>query len=345
MTGLNIIDRFQCLRNDINLMSADVICISNITSNDNVTLQDFDIIYHTKGMIIYKKLHIALLSVETNKETYYESALCRFQQGYICFIYLDDDIMAFEDTRLMKKLFDNIYSTGDRSLLSIIGGLKSQSIIKNDKSVNFYKIVNKLFVKVARLTKLNNHEIDFIYVNDQLQSSKYVTGIFNNLYTDHSAIFMRLSIDKNDVFHLSSSPDKPITQDINRPLTQDIPNINEESTGEFQDQVVEPISKKNKSVNLLKTVKKLIFKSGRKRKSNTSVFSQESSPQNLSPQSTLATGSQDKLEGNNVLCFCKTTQWQCRYCHMPTCDFCCVGQTAELFSNRVCLRKKCSSLL
>ena len=27
MTGLNIIDRFQCLRNDINLMSADVICI------------------------------------------------------------------------------------------------------------------------------------------------------------------------------------------------------------------------------------------------------------------------------------------------------------------------------
>ena len=259
-------------------------------------------------MIIYKKLHIALLSVETNEETYYESALCRFQQGYICFIYFDDDIMAFEDTRLMKKLLDNNYSRGDRSLLSIIGGLKSQSIIKNEKSVNFYKIVNKLFVKVARLTKLNNHEIDFIYVNDQLQSSKYVTGIFNNLYTDHSAIFMRLSIDKNDVFHLSSSPDKPITQDINRPLTQDIPNINEESTGEFQDQVVEPISKKNKSVNLLKTVKKLIFKSGRKRKSNTSVFSQESSPQNLSPQSTLATRSQDKLEGNNKLCFGKTTQ-------------------------------------
>ena len=121
-----------------------------------------------------------------------------------------------------------------------------------------------------------------------------MTGIFNNLYTDHSAIFMRLSIYKNDVFHLSSSPDKPITQDINRPLTQDIPNINEESTGEFQDQVVENISKKNKSVNLLKIVKKLIFKSGRKRKSNTSVFSQESSPQNLSPISTLATGSEDK---------------------------------------------------
>ena len=97
MTGLNIIDRFQCLRNDINLMSADVICISNTTSNDNfsVILQDFEIIYQTKelvdhnskGMIIYKKAHIDILSVETYKETYYESALCRFQQGYICFIY------------------------------------------------------------------------------------------------------------------------------------------------------------------------------------------------------------------------------------------------------------------
>ena len=137
MTGLNIIDRFQCLKNDINLMSADVICISNITSNDNVTLQDFDIIYQTKGMIIYKKPHIGILSVETYKETYYESALCQFQQGYICFIYFDDNIMSFEDTRLMKKLLDNNYSRGDRSLLSIIGGLKSQNIIKNENSVNF----------------------------------------------------------------------------------------------------------------------------------------------------------------------------------------------------------------
>ena len=88
-------------------------------------------------------------------------------------------------------------------------------------------------------------------------------------------------------------------------------------------------------MNLLKTVKKLIFKSGRKRKSNTSVFSQESSPQNLSPQSTLATGSQEKLEGNNILCFCKTTQWKCIYCKIPTSDLCCVGETAEDRNKRV----------
>ena len=89
MTGLNIIDRFECLRNDINLMSANVICISNTTSNGNfsIILQNFEIIYQTKGllddnskgMIIYKKKHTNILSVETYKETYYESVLCWFQ--------------------------------------------------------------------------------------------------------------------------------------------------------------------------------------------------------------------------------------------------------------------------
>ena len=126
--------------------------------------------------------------------------------------------MAFEVSTLLKNLLSINYSR-HRSLLSIIGGLRSQSIINNKNIVNFYKIVNNLFVEVARLTKLNSHEIDLIYVKDQLRLSKYITGIFHNLYTDHSAIFMRLSIGKNYVFPLSSSPDKLITQDINRPLS------------------------------------------------------------------------------------------------------------------------------
>ena len=118
-------------------------------------------------MIIYKKPHIGILSVETYKETYYESISCWFRQGYICFIYLDDDRMSFEVTRLMEKLLDNIYSR-ERSLLSMIGGLKSQSMIRNDKSVNFYNIVNKLFMRVARITKLSNNYNDILYVNKVL---------------------------------------------------------------------------------------------------------------------------------------------------------------------------------
>ena len=175
MKGLPNIDRFKCLSNDINLMSADVICISNTTSSDNfsVILKEFDIIYNTQelvddksmGMIIYKKQHIDLISVQPYKDTYYQSVICQFKQGYICFIYLDEDRMSFEVTKLMEKLND--YSV-DTSILSIIAGLKSHSIENNDNSVNFFKIVKKLFVKTAR-RKIMYREIDFIFVNEGLQ--------------------------------------------------------------------------------------------------------------------------------------------------------------------------------
>jgi len=231
MKGLDNIDRFNCLRNDINLMSADVICISNTktSSSDNlsVMLKDFKIIYNTHGvdndksmgMIIYKKQEIEIMSVESYNDTYYESVICEFKEGYICFICADEDIMAFDGAEVMEKLKD--YSVHS-SILSIIGGLKSDSIDNNEKSVKFFNFVNKLGVKSRRRTQLSN-EIDFIFVKEGLQSSRYATGIFNNLYTDHSAMFMRFSSDTNDVFHLASSEDINTYQlGVNTPFTQDI---------------------------------------------------------------------------------------------------------------------------
>merc|ERR1712105_558597 len=108
------------------------------------------------------------------------------------------------------------------SILSIIGGLKSDSIDNNENSVKFFNFVNKLGVKSRRRTQLSN-EIYFIFIKEGLQSSRYATGIFNNLYTDHSAMFMRFSSDKNDVFHLASSEDINTSQlGVNTPFTQDI---------------------------------------------------------------------------------------------------------------------------
>ena len=132
------------------------------------------------------------------------------------------------------------------------------------------------------------------------------------------------------------------------PLTQDIQDKNEdvplmESTGGIEDLVAENISNNDNSVNFFKIVKKLFVKSARKKKLNTSVCSEQLSPDKLSPQSSVGTGSQYQSKGNNVVCCCKTTSWKCQYCKMPTCDFCCVGDTAEEGSKRVCLRKKCSS--
>jgi len=110
-----------------------------------------------------------------------------------------------------------------------------------------------------------------------------------------------------------------------------------------EDIVAENISKKDKPVNIFKTVKKLIMKSGRRKKCNTSVCSEQLSPDKLPPQSPVRTGSQYQLKRKNVLCFCKTTSHKCRYCNKPTCNFCCVGNTAEEADKRVCLKLECST--
>ena len=52
-----------------------------------------------------------------------------------------------------------------------------------------------------------NNELDFIFVNEGLQSSRYVTSLSDNLYKDYSEMCMRVSSDPNYVFHLASSKD------------------------------------------------------------------------------------------------------------------------------------------
>ena len=76
---------------------------------------------------------------------------------------------------------------------------------------------------------------------------------------------------------------------------------------------------------------------------DTSVSSEQLSPDKLSPQSSVGIGSQYQSKGNNVVCCCKTMSWKCQYCKMQTCDFYCVCDTAEEGSKRVCLKKKWSS--
>ena len=46
-------------------------------------------------------------------------------------------------------------------------------------------------------------------------------------------------------------------------------------------------------------------------------------------------------QGINILSFCKTTKSKCKYYNMPTCNFYCVGDTAEDGNKRVCRRNNC----
>ena len=94
---------FSCLRNT-NTSSADHI---------SVNLKDFHIIYRidnlqeekSMGMIIYKKQHIKLISVDPYQSTYYQSVICLFTVGYVCFLYMVTDGQTDKLTEL--NLFNN----------------------------------------------------------------------------------------------------------------------------------------------------------------------------------------------------------------------------------------------
>ena len=52
-----------------------------------------------------------------------------------------------------------------------------------------------------------NGEVDCMFMKEDIQSSRYFTGLFQNLYTDHRAVFVRVARDINDVFNLENIED------------------------------------------------------------------------------------------------------------------------------------------
>ena len=102
MTYLNInglvdSDHFECLQNDINLMSSDIICIAEtkIRSEDdiNVDLKDFEIVYRmdnahqqkSMGMIIYRRNSMPAFQIEMFQSASYQTVLC----GIVCFVCIN----------------------------------------------------------------------------------------------------------------------------------------------------------------------------------------------------------------------------------------------------------------
>ncbi len=58
------------------------------------------------GMIIYKKQHIKLISVDPYQSTYYQSVICLFTVGYICFLYMEEDSwsLSLQVTKMMDTI-------------------------------------------------------------------------------------------------------------------------------------------------------------------------------------------------------------------------------------------------
>ena len=195
-------DQFVCLQSDINLMSSDVICIASSQDDMNVNLKDFDILGrmdtpHQQKLIIYKKKEFDRFEVEMYETSSYQSVLCHLTSGIVCFLYINEDTNSFKHSYFMKRISE--YSTSGQ-LLSIIGGMKIQSEVITDSSVTFVNIFNNLNVK-STIRHNDKGELDYVFMKDDIDSSKYSTGSFANLYSDHRALFLRLYSGINDVFH------------------------------------------------------------------------------------------------------------------------------------------------
>jgi len=211
--------------------------------------------------------------------------------------------------------------------------------LSNSPVTCVYKHVDEVTRRTVEHVTEVVHSDDNMNSDDQLFSDEGVTEVVDsdeNMNSDY-----KLSSDEG-VTEVVYSDDN-INSDVELSSVGDsVKDVTEvvDSDSHFseEDIVAENISKKDKPVNIIKTVKKLIMKSGRRKKCNTSVC-----PDKLPPQSPVRTGSQYQLKRNNVLCFCKTTSHKCRYCKKPTCDFCCVGNSAEEADKRVCLKLECST--
>ena len=233
--------------------------------------------------------------------------------------------------------------------------------LSNSPVTCVYKHVDEVTRRTVEHVTEVVHSDDNMNSDDQLFSDEGVTEVVDsdeNMNSDY-----KLSSDEgvtevvdsddniNSDVQLSSDEDVPEVVNSDANIISDVELssvgdsvkdvtevVDSDSHLSEEDIVAENISKKDKPVNIIKTVKKQIMKSVRRKKCNTSVC-----PDKLPPQSPVRTGSQYQLKRKNVLCFCKTTSHKCRYCNKPTCNFCCVGNTAEEADKRVCLKLECST--
>ena len=209
INGLMDYDHFECLQNDINLMSSDIICIAEtkIAGEDdiNVDLKDFDIVYcidnehqdKSMGMIIYKRKSMPTFQIEMLQTASYQTMVCYLPCGIVWFVYINPHKNSFQQTDLINKISE--YSKNDQ-LLSVIGDLNITSEMGSD-------IFKKLRLKSALQSRKHNlnAKLDYVLMRDDINLEKYSAGTFKNLYTDNKSLFLRISTDPNDVFKTANA--------------------------------------------------------------------------------------------------------------------------------------------
>ena len=147
MTYLNIDslwkhNHMDCLKNDINLMSSDIICIAQTkttyTDDINVDLEHFDIVYclesrivthrqKSMGMIVYRKKSMELFPIDFSESCFYQAIICHLDRGSVCFVCINGHNNSFQESDLTKIMDKICQCSKDYKLLSVIGDFNTKS--------------------------------------------------------------------------------------------------------------------------------------------------------------------------------------------------------------------------
>ena len=142
---------------------------------------------------------------------YYQSVVCQFPYGIVCFVYINPKINNARLNDIIKML--SVYSMKE-NFVSLIGDFNIQSEFGIDTPRKLMDIFKKLGVKSAVKSTTHNlgGQLDYILIRNDIDSNKYLAGSFKNLYSDHKSLFLRISTDDTAI---------PAPPPIHLPIPQD----------------------------------------------------------------------------------------------------------------------------
>ena len=212
INGLCRSDHINCLRSDRNLPSADILYIAEtcLTPNDEshaVEIEGFTIIErqdHTNsvtskermGMLVYARdSHITTHFNESQK---WQCISCKTEAGMMCFVYVHPKMNLHEFQGFityMSKLNDE-----NTDFLGIIGDLNLHSKVgkqPENKLIDLCSAIN-ISTSFSKKTHECGNQLDYILLKQDFPYG-FLAGSYFNMYSDHSAVFIRLILDENSV--------------------------------------------------------------------------------------------------------------------------------------------------
>ena len=227
VNGLLHGNHFPCLKNDINILHSDLVCISESRLSPDIKDNDINIDgfilksrldqnnkVGTMGMVLYAKYSV-ILDIFVHCDLMWQCITAETNTVLIHFVYIHPKA---KETNYMD--FVNYVASFNSSsgLISVIGDMNIRSEVGATQPKLLHQICDQLSLSntFIKTTHSSGGQLDYVLLSDQF-SFRYLSGVFRNLYSDHSAVYLRFSCDKNVTLrtNIKDQSDNSINQNPN----------------------------------------------------------------------------------------------------------------------------------